>query len=316
MKGRVHVDVCLLVVVLLIDLLIPLPGLAASSPLTLWYNRPATTWVEALPIGNGRLGAMVYGGVEEERLSLNEDTLYAGEPGPCGVPQIHEHVDRAFQLIEAGSFDMGTSKYAYSQPIHEVRLANDFYIGKYEVTHAQWEAVMGSNPSHFKGDDLPVESVSWNDIQEFIARLNEMEGTTKYRLPTEAEWEYAAAAGATTLYSFGEIDEDEGPFLKDYAWYQENSYEKTHSVGEKLPNSWGIYDVHGNVAELVQDSWVDNYGSASEDGTAVEKGEGSLRIARGGSYSSKENALYTAYRRKQDPRDGDSAIGFRLAMDA
>ncbi|MBP1909433.1 formylglycine-generating enzyme family protein [Methanolobus bombayensis] len=225
-------------------------------------------------------------------------------------------LDMDFVLIEAGSFDMGTSKYAYSQPVHEVRLENDYYIGKYEVTQAQWEAVMGSNPSANQGDDLPVESVSWEEVQEFIDKLNEMEGTTKYRLPTEAEWEYAAAAGTTTLYSFGEIDEDEGPFLKDYAWYQENSYENTHEVGQKLPNPWGLYDVHGNVWELVQDSWVDNYGSASEDGSAVDNGEGSLRVARGGSYSSKENALYTAYRKKQDPRDGDSAIGFRLVMDA
>lgn len=224
--------------------------------------------------------------------------------------------DAEFQLIEAGSFDMGTSKYAYSQPIHEVRLVNDFYIGKYEVTQAQWEAVMGSNPSEFKGEDQPVESVSWNEVQEFIDKLNEMEGTTKYRLPTEAEWEYAAAAGTTTLYSFGEIDEDDGPFLGDYAWYQENSYEKTHNVGEKTPNPWGLYDVHGNVWEYVQDSWVDGYSGASEDGSAVEKGASSMRIARGGSFSSKENALYTAYRKPQDPRDGDSSIGFRLVMDA
>ncbi|WMW21097.1 formylglycine-generating enzyme family protein [Methanolobus mangrovi] len=221
-----------------------------------------------------------------------------------------------FQLIEDGSFDMGTSKYAYSQPIHEVRLDDPFYIGKYEVTQEQWETVMGNNPSSYKGNDQPVESVSWNDVQEFIDKLNEVEGTTKYRLPTEAEWEYAARAGSTTLYSFGEIDEDEGPFLKDYAWYQENSYEHTHNVGEKLPNEWGLYDVHGNVWEYVQDSWVDDYSGAQEDGSAVEKGASFLRVARGGSYSSKENALYTAYRKKQDPRDGDSAIGFRLVMDA
>lgn len=221
-----------------------------------------------------------------------------------------------FKRMEAGSFDMGTSKYAYSQPVHEVRLQEPFYIGTYEVTQKQWEEVMGSNPSNFKGDDLPVESISWNEVQEFIDKLNKMEGTTKYRLPTEAEWEYAAGAGTTTLYSFGEIDEEEGPFLGDYAWYEGNSYEKTHNVGEKLANPWGLYDVHGNVWEYVQDSWVDSYKGAYEDGKAVEKGEGSLRIARGGGYSSKENALYTAYRRKQDPRDGDSSIGFRLAMNS
>jgi formylglycine-generating enzyme required for sulfatase activity len=221
-----------------------------------------------------------------------------------------------FQKIEAGSFDMGTSKYAYSQPIHEVRFNDAFYIGTYEVTQAQWEAVMGNNPSEFKGDDLPVESVSWNQVQEFIDKLNEMEDTTKYRLPTEAEWEYAAKAGTSTLYSFGEVDDEEGPFLSDYAWYRENSYDKTHEVGQKLPNPWGLYDVHGNVWELVQDSWVDSYSDAQEDGSAVDKVSGSQRIARGGGYSSNANALESAYRKRQDPRDGDSTIGFRLAMDA
>ncbi|WP_094228128.1 formylglycine-generating enzyme family protein [Methanolobus psychrotolerans] len=221
-----------------------------------------------------------------------------------------------FQRIEAGSFSMGTSKYAYSQPVHEVRLRNSFYIGTYEVTQAQWKAVMGSNPSSSKGDNQPVESVSWIDVQDFIDKLNELEGTTKYRLPTEAEWEYAARAGTNTLYSFGEINEKEGPFLKDYAWYQVNSYDKTHNVGEKLPNPWGLYDIHGNVWEFVQDSWVDSYSGAKEDGSAVDNGVNSMRVTRGGSYSSKENALYTAYRTKNDPRDGDSSTGFRLVMDA
>jgi formylglycine-generating enzyme required for sulfatase activity len=224
-------------------------------------------------------------------------------------------IGMGFQLIEAGTFNMGTARYAYSQPIHEVRLRNSFYIGKHEVTQAQWEAVMGSNPSQTKGDDLPVESVSWNDVQEFIDRLNEIEDTTKYRLPTEAEWEYAAKAGTTTSYSFGEIGAKEGPFLKDYAWYQANSYDRTHEVGEKLPNPWGLYDMHGNVAEFMQDSWVDNYSGAKEDGSAVDKGESSLRVVRGGSYSSKENALESAYRTRVDPRDGNPNTGFRLVMD-
>ncbi|TGC11354.1 formylglycine-generating enzyme family protein [Methanolobus halotolerans] len=256
----------------------------------------------------------VTGCTSDNESSDNSESISA-DGGDAG-DEYTNSIGIEFQLVEAGSFDMGTSKYAYSQPIHGVRLADPFYIGRYEVTQQQWEVVMGSNPSKFKGDNLAVESVSWNDVREFIDRLNEMEGTTKYRLPTEAEWEYAARAGTTTLYSIGEMDEKEGPFLGDYAWYQANSDGISHNVGEKLANPWGLYDIHGNVWEYVEDSWVDSYSGAYEDGRAVEKGPGSLRVARGGSYSSKDNALESAYRRRQDPRDGDPSIGFRLVMDS
>ncbi len=116
-------------------------------------------------------------------------------------------------------------------------------MGKYEVTQKQWHEVMGTNPSTFKGDDLPVESVSWNDVQKFIKKLNKKENTNKYRLPSEAEWEYAARAGTTTRYSFG----DDARKLRNYAWYYANSNFETHPVGEKKPNTWGLYDMHGNV---------------------------------------------------------------------
>lgn len=225
-------------------------------------------------------------------------------------------VGMEFQYVEAGTFTMGSPKYAASQPVHQVRLQKSFYISKYEVTQEQWTAIMGSNPSASQGNKKPVESVSWNEVQEFIARLNEKERTTKYRLPTEAEWEYAARAGTTTLYSLGEMDEKEGPFLRDYAWYQSNSGGSTHNVGEKLANSWGLYDTYGNVAELVQDSWGDTYSAAKEDGSAVVKSGSTLVVARGGSYSSRDNALESAYRTKKDARDGDASTGFRLVMDA
>ena len=207
-------------------------------------------------------------------------------------------LDMEFVLIPAGEFDMGSpsseseGKNNYNGPVHYVKIPKPFYLSKYEVTQKQWREVMGSDPSYFKGNDLPVEKVSWNDVQEFIKKLNEREGTEKYRLPSEAEWEYAARGGTATRYSFGD-DESE---LDEYGWYYENSNYETHPIGQKKPNSWGLYDMHGNVWEWVQDGWHESYEGAPTDGSAWEDGSGACRVNRGGGWSFDARYCRSAFR--------------------
>ena len=184
-------------------------------------------------------------------------------------------------------------------------------MSKYEVTQKQWREVMGSDPSYYEGDDLPVEQVSWNDVQEFITKLNEREGSVKYRLPSEAEWEYAARAGTTTRYSFGDDESD----LADCAWYYKNSDGKTHPVGQKKPNPWELYDMHGNVWEWVQDEWHDTYEGAPADGSAWESENGAVRVARGGSWRSYVVHCRSALRGNRDIDFRDNFLGFRLLQE-
>ncbi len=221
-------------------------------------------------------------------------------------------ISMEFVQIPAGEFDMGSpsnegGRYDDEGPVHRVKISKAFYMGKYEVTQMLWREVMGTDPSNFKGDNQPVESVSWNDVQEFIKKLNEKDGTSKYRLPSEAEWEYAARAGTTTRYSFG----DDESKLGDYAWYYGNSGSKTHEVGQKKPNPWGLYDVHGNVYEWVQDSWHNNYNGAPTDGSAWD-GDDSSRVGRGGSWNYFGWLCRSALRRFGDPGFRSDNLGFRL----
>ncbi|MCK5661051.1 MAG: SUMF1/EgtB/PvdO family nonheme iron enzyme, partial [Methanosarcinales archaeon] len=220
--------------------------------------------------------------------------------------------DMKFTRIEAGEFMMGSLKdklgINYESPVHKVTISKPFEIGTYPVAQWEWKAIMENNPSRFKGDDLPVENVSWNDVQKFITRLNDKEGTEKYRLPSEAEWEYACRAKTTTRYSFGD---DEGK-LSEYAWYVENSDGKTHMVGKKKPNPWGLYDMHGNVWEWMQDQWHDNYKGAPADGSAWESESGSPRVLRGGSWSFNARHCQAALRFRYVSGFRDLSLGFRL----
>lgn len=181
-----------------------------------------------------------------------------------------------FKLIPAGSFSMGSDDgHSYEAPVHKVTLTKPFYLGITEVTQAQWERVMDNNPSKFKGGNLPVETVSWEDALEFCGRLSKKEGV-KYRLPTEAEWEYACRAGTATAYYWG--NEADG----GYCWYNENSGGRTREVGTAKPNPWGLYDMAGNVWEWCLDFHGDY--SAGEMIDPLGPAEGFDRVLRGGSW--------------------------------
>ena len=232
---------------------------------------------------------------------------------PEKIAKQGKSIGMKFTLIPAGEFNMGSEESEDEKPVHKVKINNPFYLGSYPVTQREWKAVVGdnNNPSDFKGDNLPVEEVSWDDVQKFIKKLNEKEGTDKYRLPSEAEWEYACRAGNTTRYSFGDDDTN----LGDYAWYDDNSEGKTHPVGQKEPNSWGLYDMHGNVWEWVQDMWHVNYDDALTDGSAWEVGDGADRVFRGGSWFNFARLCRSAFRSlplPRDPRDRVISIGFRI----
>ena len=212
-----------------------------------------------------------------------------------------------FVLIPAGTFMMGsTSGDPDEKPIHQVTLSNAFYLGKTEVTQAQWQAIMGTNPSLFKGDPKrPVEQVWWDDVQAFIKKLNEKEGGSAYRLPTEAEWEYAARAGSTTAFSYG----DDPTTLGQYAWYKENSAEQTHPVAQLKPNPWGLYDMHGNVWEWVQD-WYGRYDTASVT-SPTGPSSGTHRSRRGGGWNNLSKYCRSANRYSVTGYR-DDFLGFRL----
>ncbi|MCP4625680.1 MAG: formylglycine-generating enzyme family protein [bacterium] len=218
-----------------------------------------------------------------------------------------------FRLIPAGTYMMGSpssesGRASDEGPLHQVTISKPFYISKYEITQAQWEAVMGSNPSRFtnSGKNAPVEQVSWHDCQEFILMLRQKEGSParSFRLPTEAEWEYASRAGTISPYA-GDIG-----FM---GWYDGNSSGRTHEVGQKKPNAWGLFDMHGNVWEWCRDWYKDSYASGdTKDPTGPQSG--SERVDRGGGWSSSASSCRSAFRNGRSPGYRGFYLGFRLVV--
>ena len=217
--------------------------------------------------------------------------------------------------VAGGTFMMGASSndseaWDWEKPAHNVTLSS-FYIGKYEVTQKQWVEIMGSNPSYFKGDNLPVEQVSWYDIQNFIKKLNAKTGKN-YRLPTEAEWEFAARGGNNSRgYKYSGSNT-----LSNVAWHTDNSGSKTHPVGTKSPNELGIYDMSGNVWEWCSDWFGENYYSNSPTTNPKGPSSGSYRVIRGGCWDYGAGYCKVSFRVGRPPGNGGDSFGFRLAMDA
>ena len=208
-------------------------------------------------------------------------------------------------VIPAGSFEMGGTD-SDEQPVHRVTLRS-FAMGKTEVTQGQWRAIMGSNPSRFSGcgDNCPVENVSWEHAKQFVSRLTTKTGKT-YRLPSEAEWEYACRAGGRHEYCGGNRVDDVG-------WHDGNSGQRTNSVAGKQANAWGLHDMSGNVWEWTEDCWNQNYNNAPTDGSVWTSGNCSRRVLRGGSWNNNPQLLRSANRFGDTTAGRDFNNGFRVA---
>ena len=242
-------------------------------------------------------------------LQLSKDAPGVQATGPVAVAETKLAVLKdctdcpEMLVIPGGSFEMGSYDDADSRPVHRVNIAG-FLLGKTEVTQGQWRSMMGGNPSYFGscGDDCPVERVSWDEAQEFAQRLSQKTGK-QYRLPSEAEWEYAARAGSSSKWSFGDVAYQ----LGDHGWYAENSQNLTQRVAQKRANAFGLFDMHGNVWEWVQDCWHANYTGAPTNGG------GNLRVLRGGSWGSNPADLRSAFRHWLTPDFRLNYFGLRLA---
>ncbi len=221
--------------------------------------------------------------------------LQMGSAPPAGAPASEE------ALKYAGEFD--------EQPRHPVAIAS-FAIGRFEITQAEWTAIMGSNPSVHRGDALPVENIDWEEAQRYVRLLSERTGK-RYRLPTEAEWEYAARAGSQRIFHFG----DDPAALPDHGWFRDNAGGRTQPVGTRRPNDFGLYDMAGNVWERTEDCWHSQYEGAPADGSAWLEGDCDLRVVRGGSWVNLPQFLRSAARFRYSTTSRYEFVGLRVARE-
>ena len=331
-----------------------LGGIGRGIGLTLaeWFTGDGDTREAFERAMMGRIGLVRTAAVFDARLPdmlANLRSMYAGpmetdegagQDFRAGVTRVFDGME--FVWIPAGEFRMGSTGSLAGpagQPVRRVRIGRGYWLGKCEVTQAEWRTVMGSNPSRFDGcgPNCPLERVLWNDAQRFLGRLNGRAGRDVYRLPSEAEWEYATRAGTETETYAGDViilRRDDAPILDGIAWYGGNSrvtYDGvdclvregsqlrtapcgTHRVGQKAPNAWGLHDVLGNVGEWVEDCWHRNYDAAPGDGTAwTSGGDCRRRVVRGGSWVNAPDGLGAAVRFIGDVELRSESVGFRVA---
>jgi formylglycine-generating enzyme required for sulfatase activity len=228
--------------------------------------------------------------------------------------EVTNSVGMRFRLIPAGEFTMGAVAQDRGagddeKPRHFVKITRPFYLGVYEVTQSQYVAVIGgSNPSKFNGSDRPIESVTWSEAMEFCRKISSREGVV-YRLPTEAEWEYACRACSTTIFFWGDSMDD------SYAWHADNSGNQTHPVGQKSANAWGLYDMSGNVCEWCSDWYGIDYYGKSESSDPQGPSSGRNRVIRGNAWNANPGILRTSFRLSTRPENRSDSIGFRVVME-
>lgn len=291
------------------DVVLTKPGYASvSQRVTVSENASASVDVKM------QKGEMKNSQIDESALSVSAINLTPNWSASVTPSQraVLEKLIANMVKVEGSTFTMGATPeqgndaYEYERPAHQVTLS-DYYIGRYEVTQKEWQAVMGDNPSKFYGDNLPVDYVSWNDCQDFINKLNQLTGL-KFRLPTEAEWEFAARGGKQSKgYKYSGSDN-----AKNIAWYEKNSGSKPHQVGTKEPNELGIYDMSGNVGEWCGD-WYGRYSSSAQT-NPTGPSSGSARVLRGGSWYFDAWYCRVSFRGINYPSDRSIIYGFRVVL--